>query len=77
MYVAVGSVIAGQALLFGSLPLLAYLAIVLVAFAAFVHLYEQPKLTATYGRGCRGVPSCRAGLAAEAAALDPGAVTQV
>ena len=49
MYVAVGSVIAGQVLLFGSIPLLTYLAVVLAAFAAFVHLYEQPKLTATYG----------------------------
>src|SRR5687768_16172909 len=47
MYVAVGSVIAGQVLLFGSVPLLAYLAVVMAAFAAFVHLYEEPKLRAT------------------------------
>lgn len=63
MYVAVGAIIAGQALLFGSLPLLAYLAFVLAAFAAFVHLYEQPKLAATYGEDYeayrRAVPAWR------------------
>lgn len=49
MYVAVGSVIAGQVLLFGSLPLLAYLAVVMAGFAGFVKVYEEPVLLATYG----------------------------
>ena len=44
MYVAVFALIAGQALLFGSLPLLVYAAAVWVAFHLFVLLYEEPTL---------------------------------
>lgn len=50
MYVAVGSVIAGQALLLGSLTLVAYLALFCAAVATFVHGYEEPALRATYGQ---------------------------
>jgi protein-S-isoprenylcysteine O-methyltransferase Ste14 len=49
MYVAVASIVGGQALLFGSLPLLAYFAALVATFYAFVKLYEEPKLLATYG----------------------------
>jgi protein-S-isoprenylcysteine O-methyltransferase Ste14 len=49
MYLAVGSMIAGQALLLGQTELLGYL----LAFAAlclgFVHLYEEPTLQRQHG----------------------------
>ena len=49
MYLAVGSIIAGQALLLGQTELLGYL----LAFAAlclgFVHLYEEPTLQRQHG----------------------------
>jgi protein-S-isoprenylcysteine O-methyltransferase Ste14 len=44
MYVAVFALIAGQTLLFESLPLLAYAAAVWAAFHIFVLLYEEPTL---------------------------------
>jgi protein-S-isoprenylcysteine O-methyltransferase Ste14 len=44
MYVAVASVIVGQALLLGRLWLLAYAAGFLMCTMAFVYWYEQPKL---------------------------------
>jgi protein-S-isoprenylcysteine O-methyltransferase Ste14 len=44
MYVAVFALTAGQALLFGSAPLLLYAAAVWVAFHLFVLLYEEPTL---------------------------------
>ena len=44
MYVAVFALIAGQALLLGSAPLLAYGAAVWVGFHLFVLLYEEPTL---------------------------------
>ena len=44
MYVAVFALIAGQAVLFGSLSLLAYGAAVWTAFHLFVLLYEEPTL---------------------------------
>src|SRR4051812_1228920 len=50
MYLAVGSVILGQALLLGRAVLFAYLAIFALAVAAFVRLYEEPTLKARYGR---------------------------
>jgi len=49
MYIAVGSVILGQALLLGRPVLLAYLAGFAIAVAAFVRLYEEPTLEARYG----------------------------
>ena len=49
MYLAVGSVIAGQALLLGRAGLFAYLAVFAAAVEAFVRLYEEPTLRATYG----------------------------
>jgi protein-S-isoprenylcysteine O-methyltransferase Ste14 len=49
MYIAVGSVIAGQALLLGQPGLLAWLAVFAIAVASFVHLYEEPTLRERYG----------------------------
>jgi len=49
MYLAVGAVIAGQALLFGSLALLAYLAMFCAAVVLFVGAYEEPTLFEQYG----------------------------
>jgi protein-S-isoprenylcysteine O-methyltransferase Ste14 len=49
MYVAVTAVILGQVLLFASLPLLAYAAVVGIAFHLFVLIYEEPALARTYG----------------------------
>ena len=49
MYLAVGAVIAGQALLLASLALLVYLAVFAVAVVLFVKLYEEPTLRATFG----------------------------
>jgi protein-S-isoprenylcysteine O-methyltransferase Ste14 len=59
MYVAVVSMILGQGLLFGSVPVLSWGAGAAAAFHAFVLLYEEPKLHATYGESyaayCRAV----------------------
>jgi protein-S-isoprenylcysteine O-methyltransferase Ste14 len=49
MYVAVGAVIAGQALLLGRWVLAAYLAVFLATVVAFVRGYEEPTLRARYG----------------------------
>jgi protein-S-isoprenylcysteine O-methyltransferase Ste14 len=49
MYVAVISVIVGQALALGNGRLLAYAAIVWGMFATFVKLYEEPTLERRYG----------------------------
>lgn len=49
MYLAVLAAIAGQALILGRLALLAYGAVVAVAFVAFVRLYEEPTLQQTFG----------------------------
>ena len=49
MYVAVLSIIAGQALFFGSTRLMAYAAVVWLTFHLFVRLYEEPTLRARYG----------------------------
>lgn len=60
MYLAVGSVILGQALLLGRAVLLAWLAAFGLMVAAFVLLYEEPTLAARYGaeydRYCETVP---------------------
>ncbi|MCU1676652.1 MAG: putative integral rane protein [Frankiales bacterium] len=49
MYLAVLAIIFGQALLFGSLWVMLYAAIVLAAVVAFVKGYEEPTLADTYG----------------------------
>lgn len=59
MYVAVVSMILGQGLLFGSVPVLAWGAVAAAAFHAFVLWREEPKLRARYGESyaayCRAV----------------------
>jgi protein-S-isoprenylcysteine O-methyltransferase Ste14 len=61
MYLAVGAVIAGQALMFASLAVLVWLVIFAVAVVAFVVGYEQPTLRYTYGSSydayCKAVPA--------------------
>lgn len=49
MYLGVLALILGQALLFASLPLLAYAAFIALAFHLFVTFYEEPTLRQTYG----------------------------
>ena len=49
MYVAVVSLIVGQALLLGSLGTLIWGAVVWLAVHAFVIAYEEPTLSSTYG----------------------------
>jgi protein-S-isoprenylcysteine O-methyltransferase Ste14 len=49
MYVAVASLIFGQALLFANVTVAEYGAIVWLFFHLFVLLYEEPTLRATYG----------------------------
>lgn len=49
MYVAVASLIVGQAMLFGSGVLFAYAGAFVVTVAAFVHLYEEPTLRRRFG----------------------------
>ena len=48
MYVAVVTLILGQAVLFGDVALLAYAALVWLAFHIFVLLHEEPTMRATY-----------------------------
>jgi protein-S-isoprenylcysteine O-methyltransferase Ste14 len=49
MYLAVATVIAGQALLFGQVVLLIYAVLFGVAVTSFVHGYEEPGLAARFG----------------------------
>jgi len=49
MYVAVVAVILGQAILFGDWPLMAYGALMWLAFHAFVLAYEEPVLAESFG----------------------------
>jgi protein-S-isoprenylcysteine O-methyltransferase Ste14 len=49
MYIAVVSMIFGQALLFGDLELLEYGALVWLLFHLFVLIYEEPTLRSTFG----------------------------
>jgi protein-S-isoprenylcysteine O-methyltransferase Ste14 len=49
MYLAVLTIICGQALLFGSWGLVIYAVIALAAVVVFVKGYEEPTLTRTYG----------------------------
>lgn len=59
MYIAVVSVILGQALLLGSAPVLRYAAAVALGFHVFVLLHEEPSLRRRFGAEyeayCRGV----------------------
>ena len=48
IYVAVTALIAGQGLLFGSVPVLEYGAVVWVGFFVFVVAYEEPALAAQF-----------------------------
>ena len=50
MYVALWLVIGGQALVFASTEIAAWLAFVVAATTTFVHAYEEPKLRATFGQ---------------------------
>jgi protein-S-isoprenylcysteine O-methyltransferase Ste14 len=60
MYVSVVLTILGQGLVFGNLTLIEYGALVWLLFHAFVRVYEEPVLTATFGDEyrsfCRQVP---------------------
>jgi protein-S-isoprenylcysteine O-methyltransferase Ste14 len=60
MYVAVFSIILGQALLFGNVRVLEYAALVWMAFHLFVLLYEEPAMRRTfpqeYAVFCKNVP---------------------
>jgi len=49
MYLAVASVIAGQALLFRSGAVALWLIVFLVAVVSFVKVYEEPRLTEQFG----------------------------
>jgi protein-S-isoprenylcysteine O-methyltransferase Ste14 len=49
MYVGVAAAIAGQALLFGSWPVLVWLAVFLAAVVSFVKVYEEPRLAEQFG----------------------------
>ncbi len=49
MYLAILATIVGQALVLGQPTLLLYAAAVFVAFAAFVHGYEEPVLSRRFG----------------------------
>ncbi|TIU17968.1 MAG: isoprenylcysteine carboxylmethyltransferase family protein, partial [Mesorhizobium sp.] len=51
MYVAVLSIILGQALLFSSWALVAYATIAVIAMVSFVKYYEEPTLARRYGAG--------------------------
>ena len=59
-YVAVVSLVVGQALFLGSWPVLAYAALLAVAFHLFVVLYEEPTLRCQFGEQyeayCSAVP---------------------
>jgi len=60
MYLAVTLTILGQALIFGSVRLLAYGGLIWLVFHSFVLLYEEPTLRATFGSEyesfCAAVP---------------------
>jgi protein-S-isoprenylcysteine O-methyltransferase Ste14 len=49
MYLAVGSVVLGEAILFGSAALAIYFALLALIWHAFVVLWEEPSLERTFG----------------------------
>ena len=49
MYLAVGAIIVGQALLLGQLVLVAYAVVFFAVVVAFVRLYEEPTLRRRFG----------------------------
>src|SRR2546430_7845793 len=49
MYLGVGSIVVGEAILFGSLPLVGYLAVLAAAWPLFVVLWEGPSPERTFG----------------------------
>ena len=49
MYVGVGSVVIGEAILFASTALAAYVVVLALAWHAFVVLWEEPSLERTFG----------------------------
>ena len=61
MYLAVGSIILGQAVAFASVGVLVWFGLFAVAVVSFVIAYEQPTLRRTYGGSydayCRAVPA--------------------
>jgi protein-S-isoprenylcysteine O-methyltransferase Ste14 len=61
MYLAVGSIILGQALAFGSGAVVVWFVVFAAAVVSFVVGYEQPTLRDTYGESylayCRAVPA--------------------
>jgi protein-S-isoprenylcysteine O-methyltransferase Ste14 len=58
MYLGVGSVVVGEAILFGSLALAAYAAVLALAWHAFVVLWEEPSLERIFGDEYRMYRSC-------------------
>jgi protein-S-isoprenylcysteine O-methyltransferase Ste14 len=63
MYLALGAIVAGQALILGRPALLLYGAAVLAVTATFVRVYEEPALRQQFGAEyeayCRAVPGWR------------------
>jgi protein-S-isoprenylcysteine O-methyltransferase Ste14 len=53
MYLGVIAIVPGEALLFGSVQLLAYAVLVWLGFFAFVLAYEEPILRANFGDECK------------------------
>lgn len=49
MYVGVAAAITGQAVMFASAGVVAWLVVFVAAVTTFVHAYEEPTLRATYG----------------------------
>ena len=60
MYLALGAIVAGQALILGRPALLLYAAAVLAVTATFVRIYEEPTLRSQFGAEyeayCAAVP---------------------
>ncbi len=63
MYLAVGAIILGQAVMFASGAVLVWFLVFATAVVTFVSVYEQPTLRDTYGASydayCRAVPGWR------------------